>query len=30
MTRALLKGDPDSGAIIRQTLRDMVEEFLPR
>jgi pyruvate dehydrogenase (quinone) len=30
MTRALLKGDPDSGEIIRQTLRDLVEEFLPR
>ena len=29
MTRALLKGDPDRGAIIRQTLRDLVEDYVP-
>jgi pyruvate dehydrogenase (quinone) len=28
MTRALLKGDPDRGAIIRQTLRDAVEDLI--
>jgi pyruvate dehydrogenase (quinone) len=30
MARAVLKGDPDRGAMVRQTLRDLVEEFLPR
>jgi hypothetical protein len=30
MTRALIKGDPDRGAIIRQTFRDMVEDVVPR
>jgi pyruvate dehydrogenase (quinone) len=29
MTRAILKGDPDRGAIIRQTLRDLIEEYVP-
>jgi pyruvate dehydrogenase (quinone) len=29
MTRALLKGDPDRAAIIRQTLRDLVEDYVP-
>jgi pyruvate dehydrogenase (quinone) len=29
MTRALLKGDPDAGGIIRQTLRDLVEDYVP-
>ena len=29
MTRALLKGDPDRGAIIRQTFRDLIEDYVP-
>jgi pyruvate dehydrogenase (quinone) len=29
ITRALLKGDPDRGAIIRQTFRDLIEDVLP-
>lgn len=29
MTRSLLKGDPDRGAIVRQTLRDLVEDVVP-
>ena len=29
MTRALLKGDPERGAIIRQTFRDLVEDYVP-
>jgi pyruvate dehydrogenase (quinone) len=30
MTSSLLKGDPNARGVIRQTLRDKVEEFLPR
>jgi pyruvate dehydrogenase (quinone) len=30
MSKALLKGDPDRRAIVRQTFRDMVEDFVPR
>jgi pyruvate dehydrogenase (quinone) len=29
MTKSLLKGDPARGAIIRQTARDLVEDFVP-
>jgi pyruvate dehydrogenase (quinone) len=29
MTRSLLKGDPDRGAIVRQTLRDLIEDVVP-
>jgi pyruvate dehydrogenase (quinone) len=29
ITRALVKGDPDRAAIIRQTFRDLVEDFVP-
>ena len=29
MTRALLKGDPDRAAIIRQTFRDLIEDYVP-
>lgn len=29
MLSALLKGDPESGRIVRQTFRDKIEEFLP-
>jgi hypothetical protein len=30
MSSALLKGDPGARGVIRQTLRDKVEDFLPR
>jgi pyruvate dehydrogenase (quinone) len=30
MAKAVLKGDPDSRRILRQTLRDLGEELLPR
>jgi pyruvate dehydrogenase (quinone) len=29
LTRALLKGDPDAGGVIRQTLRDLIEDYVP-
>jgi pyruvate dehydrogenase (quinone) len=29
VTQAILKGDPDRAAIIRQTLRDLVEDYVP-
>jgi hypothetical protein len=29
MTRALIKGDPDRAAIVRQTFRDLVEDLVP-
>ena len=29
ITRALVKGDPDRAAIIRQTFRDLIEDFVP-
>jgi pyruvate dehydrogenase (quinone) len=29
MTKSLLKGDEGRGAIVRQTLRDLVEEYVP-
>jgi pyruvate dehydrogenase (quinone) len=29
MTRALVKGDPDRAAIIRQTFHDLIEDYVP-
>jgi len=29
MTQALLKGDPDRAAIIRQTFRELIEDYVP-
>jgi hypothetical protein len=29
MTRALMKGEPDRAAIIRQTLRALIEDYAP-